>query len=64
MVTPFRRELAEAIADNIVLVAISKSAWDMRTGDLYRERLPKAVEDVTRAHGFDHSQFHAYFRIW
>eukprot|EP00971_Amphidinium_carterae_P073793 1459107-Amphidinium_carterae.1 len=50
-----RRELAHAIADNIVLVAIRKRVLDMQTGDIYRERLPKAIVDITQEHGFDHA---------
>eukprot|EP00971_Amphidinium_carterae_P233697 4637592-Amphidinium_carterae.1 len=59
-----RKELAEAIADNIVMVAISKRVWDMQEGHLYRERLPKAIVDVSHEHGFDHKQLRVEFRLF
>eukprot|EP00971_Amphidinium_carterae_P103821 2055717-Amphidinium_carterae.1 len=61
--TSRRTELADAIADNIVMVAISKKVWDMQTGHLYRERLPKAIVDVSQEHGFDPKQLRVQFRL-
>eukprot|EP00971_Amphidinium_carterae_P158222 3136422-Amphidinium_carterae.1 len=56
------KELVRAIADNIVLVAIRKRVLDMQTGDLYRERLPKAIVEVTDEHEFDLRRLRV--RLW
>eukprot|EP00971_Amphidinium_carterae_P049571 977040-Amphidinium_carterae.1 len=40
-----RKELSHAIADNIVLVAIKKRVYDMHTGSIYRQRLPRAIPE-------------------
>eukprot|EP00971_Amphidinium_carterae_P175655 3481483-Amphidinium_carterae.1 len=49
----YRKELADAIADNILLVDIKQKAVDIGTGNLYKDRLPRAIVAVTREHGFD-----------
>eukprot|EP00971_Amphidinium_carterae_P324298 6444509-Amphidinium_carterae.1 len=48
-----RSDLADAIADNIVFVAIRQRASELGDGDLYRENLPKAIVEVTSEHGRD-----------
>eukprot|EP00971_Amphidinium_carterae_P012931 255196-Amphidinium_carterae.1 len=46
-----RCDLADAIADNIVLVAIKQRVLELGDGDLFRELLPKAIVDVANEHG-------------
>eukprot|EP00971_Amphidinium_carterae_P106774 2115027-Amphidinium_carterae.1 len=36
----------------------------MQTGHLYRERLPRAILDVTQEHGFDRTQLRGRFQLW
>eukprot|EP00971_Amphidinium_carterae_P049226 970244-Amphidinium_carterae.1 len=58
-----RKELAHAIADNAVLVAIIKRVMDIDIGDVYRERLPKAIVRVTHEHGSDHAGLRVLFHF-
>eukprot|EP00971_Amphidinium_carterae_P296066 5880840-Amphidinium_carterae.1 len=58
-----RRELAHAISDYIVLVAIRKRVWDIGQGDLYRDLLPRAIKEVTEEQGFDRELLRVKFQV-
>eukprot|EP00971_Amphidinium_carterae_P175549 3479858-Amphidinium_carterae.1 len=61
LTTRRRGDLADAIVDNIMLVAIRQRVYDICTGDINRDRIPKAIQDVSQEHGYDHKSVRIAF---
>eukprot|EP00971_Amphidinium_carterae_P268114 5319259-Amphidinium_carterae.1 len=58
-----RRDLSDAIADNVLLVEVRQRVLGMTAGDIYRKNLPKAIVDVAMENGVDHGQWSVHFRL-
>jgi len=59
----YRRDLADALADHVVLVAVKRRVYELQEGDLYQDRLSKAIKDVSTEYGVDNASWKVTFSL-